>query len=40
MLDSIVADTPLGALGGVIIGDDADDALDVPPELVAVTVNV
>jgi len=40
MLDIIVADTPLGALGGVIIGDDADDAVEVPPEFDAVTVNV
>jgi hypothetical protein len=30
----------VGAPDTVVTADDADDAVDVPPELVAVTVNV
>jgi hypothetical protein len=35
-----VAEPIVGALDIVVTEDDADDAVDVPPELVAVTVNV
>ena len=35
-----VAEPIVGALGNVVTDDDALDATDVPPELVAVTVNV
>ena len=40
MLDNVVADTPVGADGSVVMEDDAEDALDVPYAFVAVTVNV
>ena len=43
MLEDVVADTPVGADGiadVVVIEVDAVEAEDVPPEFVAVTVNV
>ena len=40
MLDEDVAETPVGALGAVVIEVDTEDAVDVPLVLVAVTVNV
>ena len=40
VLDDVVADTPVGADGIVVIDVDAVEAEDVPPEFVAVTVNV
>jgi hypothetical protein len=40
LLEAAVAETSVGALGAVIIGDDADDAVEGPPAFVAVTVNV
>ena len=36
----MVAEPIVGALGNVVTVIDAPEALDVPPELVAVTVNV
>ena len=43
LLDSDLAETPVGAVGiviGVVILADAVDDGEVPPEFVAVTVNV
>jgi hypothetical protein len=40
LLEAVVAETSVGALGAVIIDGDADDKPEVPPVFVAVTVNV
>jgi hypothetical protein len=40
LLEDVVADTSVGALGDVRIVGDSEDALEVPPVFVAVTVNV